>query len=92
MIELELYERKNYYGISKPEVQRGKIGYIGKNGWLNVSQELKDKIGITGPKWEFGNTHGGSKEKWKFRYDSVSACLDALENFGIDIINKDITE
>lgn len=59
-----------------------KIGYISTNVdsycWLNVQDELKEKLSKETVSWIPGNSNGGSAEDFKARFDSIEDCKNLL--------------
>lgn len=82
---LKVYETKNYFGLQKEDQFNHKIGYISKNGWLNASEEFKEILNELKLQWELGNSNGGSKEKWKFKFDSYEKAFEVLRELNINL-------
>jgi hypothetical protein len=74
---------KNYKGIYFDNKQNSKIGYVDFDGWLNASEDLKGIISSSQLKWEEGNTKGGSREKWKFKFKTTEECIEFLRSKGV---------
>lgn len=73
-----------YIGLYIDELHNVKEGYINNNGWLNVSEKLKNRLsGIKD--WSNGNTNGGSKEKYKFKFDNQDVAIDFLKSQNFEI-------
>ncbi len=90
-MKLKVYKTKHYYGLQKEEQTRNKIGYISFNGWLNVSEELKEllKDTIKNSAWEDGNSHGGSKEKHKLKFGSADDAFKKLREANFELVFLD---
>ena len=85
-MKLKVYETKNYFGIQKEDQVRNKIGYINKNGWLNASEEFKEILKKLNLNWETGNSNGGTKEKWKFKFESYKVAFGKLKEVNIEFL------
>lgn len=85
-MKLKVYETKNYFGIQKEDQLRHKIGYINKSGWLNVSEEFKEILSKLDLKWETGNSNGGTKEQWKFQFESHEDAFKKLKVLDIEYL------
>jgi hypothetical protein len=85
-MKLKVYETKNYFGLQKEDQVRNKIGYINKNGWLNASDELKEILSKLNLNWETGNSNGGTKEIWKFKFVSYKTAFEKLKEINIEFL------
>lgn len=73
-----------YMGLYTDYNYKKKEGYIDNNGWLNVSENLKDRL-INISDWLKGNTKGGSREKFKVKFVTQKAALDFLINQNFEL-------
>lgn len=80
-----LKNKKQYLALCTDTNFKNKEGYINKNGWLNVSEKLKNRL--SGIKvWSNGNTNGGSKEKYKFKFASQDEAINFLKTENLQIL------
>lgn len=81
-----LKQTEHYIGIYRDDKKKQKEGYINKKGWLNISENLKNRLSSI-KDWSNGNTNGGSKEKYKFKFVSQDDAIDFLksQNFQIKL-------
>lgn len=72
-------ETKIYLGLYVDSEHRTKEGYIDDKGWLNASPKLKEFLSIYDCKWEEGKTKGGTREKYKTKFDTKEKCVEFLK-------------
>lgn len=85
LIEFYINRAQKYIGLYTDSNFRSKEGYIDFNGWLCVSDKLKAQL--LELNWKEGNTKGGSKEKFKFKFNSENECIQFLnERFKLNFL------
>ena len=79
-------ETNNYYGLQYEHITQNKEGYISKTGWLCISDNLKEQISVPNIRWEKGNSNGGTKEKWKSKFETSVKAFEELKKNGFKFI------
>lgn len=72
-----LKSTQQYIGFYTDSNYKSKEGYVDINGWLCASNKLKNQLNELN--WEEGNTQGGSKEKYKSKFNSQDECIEFLK-------------
>ncbi len=76
-----LKKTNQYIGLYTDLNYKSKEGYVDNNGWICVSDYLKNILVYLNFNWKKGNTQGGSKEIYKCKFINQKESIDAIKNY-----------